>query len=171
MQQIGGSAVACTLGRMCHCNNLLFCRGAPAIPVCQQLARAKWKNRPSRFLCLLPDFCVCFLIFPVSRFFPLCIPILWQFLMLSETQGPRCTPLCCLVVTREHDHATRPSYFEVINHKVNNQSSGTATGGALDSKKFAKNWKKGENKSGQKGQNQEKEEKSGRFFHFAAPDR
>ena len=67
-----------------------------------------------------------------------------------------------------------PPDFEVINHRINNQSSGVATGwgSPLTEKKFAKNWKKeGENKSGQKGQNQEKEEKSGRLFHFAPPDR
>ena len=91
----------------------------------------------SWFLRSLPDFP------PVSRFFPLCIPILWQFLMLSETQGPRCTPLCCLVATREHDYATRPSYFEVINHKVNNQSSGTATGGPPWQRKICQKLEKG----------------------------
>ena len=63
-------------------NNMLFCGGVPAIPraipVCQQ-------GQSKRCLCLLPDFCVCFLIFPpfpdfffhsVSHFFLLLLTIL-----------------------------------------------------------------------------------------------
>ena len=84
----------CTLGRI-----MLFCGGVPAItqaiglPVCQQ-----WQSErifpifvfTSWFLCLLPDFP------SVSRFFFTLCPNFFffgggQFLMLSETQGPRGT--------------------------------------------------------------------------------
>ena len=119
LQQIGGSAMACTLGWMCHCNNMLFCPGAPAIPVCQQ----GQSERTFSILCLLPDFCVCFLILPpFPDFFSLCVPIFLAILNAVRNSGAQ-------GYSAQHDYATRPSFFEVINHKINNQSSGVATGG------------------------------------------
>ena len=121
---------------MCHCNNnAILRRRASHTPghTCLS-ARAKWKN--------LPDFCVYFLIFVFASwfslhfpiFFSLCVQFFLAILNAVRNSGARLgvlCPLCSLVVTRaHHDYATRPSYFEVINHKINNQSSGVATGGS-----------------------------------------
>ena len=53
-------------------------------------------------------------------------------------------------------------------------ASGVATGGRapnLDSEIIAKNRGKGEENQEKEGKSREKEEKFGRFFHFAASDR